>query len=359
MAELFELHDHNRFELIAFDNGWDDGSAIRRRIERAFDAIVDIAQLGDAEAAAAIRGRQVDILVNLNGYFGLGRQGVFSQRPCPVQVNWLGFPGTLGTDYIDYIVADRHVIPPGHDAYYAEKVVRLPDTYQPNDRQRRIAERAPGRAEVGLPGAGFVFCCFNNSYKVTPDVFDVWMSLLRRVDGSVLWLLENNHEAVRNLRGEAQRRGVAPERLVFAPRMHLDDHLARHRLADLFLDTLPYNAHTTASDALWAGLPLLTCTGSTFPGRVAGSLLHAVGLPELITHSLEDYGALALRLATSPGELAAVRAKLAANRATCPLFDTDRFRRHIESAYVTMWERYQRGAAPESFAVAASAMPAP
>jgi len=351
MAELFELHDRNRFELFAFDNGWDDGSAIRRRIEQAFDEVVDIARLSDAEAADAVHARRIDILVNLNGYFGRARQGIFSRRPCPVQVNYLGFPGTLGADYIDYIVADRHVLPPGHDAFYAEKVVRLPDTYQVNDSKRRIAERTPARAEANLPDAGFVFCCFNNNYKITPDIFDIWMRLLGRVEGSVMWLIEDNAAAGANLRREAERRRVASERLICAPRKDLAEHLARHRLADLFLDTLPYNAHTTASDALWAGLPLVTCMGSTFPGRVAASLLEAVGLPELITHSPADYEALALRLAKTPGELSALRVKLNKNRTSCRLFDTDRFRRHIESAYMTMWERYQRGEPPESFSV--------
>jgi len=230
-------------------------------------------------------------------------------------------------------------------------VVRLPDTYQVNDSKRRIAERTPMRAEVGLPDVGLVFCCFNNNYKITPEIFAIWMRLLKQVSGSVLWLLEDNPAASRNLWREAEQRGVAAERLVFAPRMKLDEHLARHRLADLFLDTLPYNAHTTASDALWAGLPVLTCMGSSFAGRVAGSLLHAIGLPELITPSLADYEARALRLATTPSMLSELRAKLARNRSCYPLFDTERFRRHIESAYLTMWERYQRGEPPASFAV--------
>src|SRR5439155_21761581 len=351
MAELFELHDRDRFELVAFDNGWGDASEIRGRIEKAFDEIVDITRLGDLQAATMMQQRQIDILVNLNGYFGRVRQGIFGHRPCPIQVNYLGFPGTLGADYIDYIVADRYVIPPEHAAFYTEKVVHLPDTYQVNDAKRRIAERTPTRAEVELPESGFVFCCFNNNYKITPEMFTIWMRLLSGVAGSVLWLLEDNAAVSRNLRREAEQRGVAAERLVFAPRMKLDEHLARHRLADLFLDTLPYNAHTTASVALWAGLPVLTCMGSAFAGRVAGSLLNAVGLPELITHSLEDYEALALQLATTPTLLSAIRAKLAQNRTSYPLFDTERFRRHIESAYLTMWERYQRGELPMSFAV--------
>ena len=352
IGELFELHDRGRFELIAFDNGGDDASVLRGRIERAFSEIVSIARLGDREAAVAIRDRKIDLLINLNGYFGRERQRVFSFRPCPIQVSYLGFPGTLGAPYIDYILADPQVIPEGHHAFYTEKVVRLPDTYQVNDRKRVIAERVPTRAELGLPAAGFVFCCFNNNYKITPRTFDIWMRLLSGVPGSVLWLLEGNAAAVRNLRQEAQRRGVAPERLVFAPRMNLPEHLARHRQADLFVDTLPCNAHTTASDALWAGLPLLTCTGGTFAGRVSASLLHAAGLPELVTDSLDAYEARARELATASGELAAIRARLERNRSTCPLFDTERFRRHIESAYSTMWERWQRGMPPASFAVA-------
>ena len=351
MAELFELHDRSRFELFAFDNGWGDASEIRARIEKAFDEIVDISRLSDLQAASMIGHRQIDILVNLNGYFGRARQGIFGHRASPIQVNYLGFPGTLGADYMDYIVADRYVIPPEHAAFYSEKVVHLPDSYQVNDSKRRIAERTPTRAEVKLPESGFVFCCFNNNYKITPEAFALWMRLLRGVEGSVLWLLQDNAAVSRNLRREAEQRGVGAERLVFAPRLKLDEHLARHRLADLFLDTLPYNAHTTASDALWAGLPVLTCMGNTFAGRVAGSLLNAVGLPELITHSLAEYEALALRLATTPSRLSALRAKLAQNRNCYPLFDTERFRRHIESAYITMWERYQRGEPPASFAV--------
>jgi len=353
ITQLFELHDKNRFELFAFDSGWDDGSTIRGRIEKAFNQIIDIAGLQDLAAAATIKQRQIDILIDLNGYFGLARQGVLSHKPCPIQVNYLGFPGTIGADYMDYILADRHVIPPDHADFYAEKVVYLPDSYQVNDSKRNIAERTPSRAEFKLPETGFIFCCFNSSYKITPDVFDIWMRLLSKVGGSVLWLLENNEAASRNLRREAAQRGVAPGRVVFAAKIRLDEHLSRHRLADLFLDTLPYNAHTTASDALWAGLPVLTCMGGTFPGRVAGSLLNAVGLPEMITHSLEHYEALALELATAPAMLSDIRARLARNRTTHSLFNTDRFRRHIESAYITMWERYQRGEPLESFAVQA------
>ena len=351
IADLIERHDKNRFALYAFDNGWDDGSPLRARINRACDEIVDIAGLGDVAAATAIRQRQIDILVDLNGYFGSERTGVFACRPAPVQVNYLGFPGTMGADYMDYILADATVIPPDHRGFYTENVVYLPDFYQANDTRRRIAERAPSRQEYGLPDQAFVFCCFNNSYKITPEIFDVWMRLLGQVEGSILWLLQHNVVTPRNLRREAEQRSIAPERLVFAQGIHLEEHLARHRLADLFLDTLPYNAHTTANDALWAGLPLVTCLGSTFPGRVAASLLRAVGLPELIAGTLAEYEALALQLAQDPARLAALKAKLERNRATCVLFDAERFARHIEAAYAGMWERSQRGEAPESFAV--------
>jgi predicted O-linked N-acetylglucosamine transferase (SPINDLY family) len=357
MAELFERHDRERFELYAFDSGWDDGSALRARIVQAFDRFVPIDRNSDVEAATMIRDLGIGILVNLNGYFGRARQGVFALRPAPIQVNYLGFPGTIGADYIDYLIADRHVIPPGEDDCYVERIVRLPDCYQVNDARRAIAAEAGTRAEAGLPDAGFVFCSFNNNYKITPDVFAVWMRLLASVEGSVLWLLHDNAVATANLQRAASARGVAPERLVFAPRVDLDRHLARHRHAGLFLDTLPCNAHTTASDALWAGLPLLTCAGTTFPGRVAASLLHAIGLPDLVTRNLGEYEALARALAGSPERLAALRATLARHRGTHPLFDTDRFRHHIEAAYATMHERDRRGLPPAAFDVAAQGAP--
>ncbi|MGZ5786414.1 MAG: tetratricopeptide repeat protein [Ramlibacter sp.] len=352
-AGLFELHDRERFETVAISFGPESNGAMRQRLRRSFGRFVDVRTMGDREAASLIREMEIDIAVDLTGFTTYGRPAILAHRPAPVQVSYLGVPGSLGADHVDYILADRHVIPEGQQSHYAEKVVWLPDTYQVNDSQRRVAERTPSRTECGLPEGGFVFCCFNNNYKITPEVFDVWMRLLRRVDGSVLWLLEDNVVASRYLRAEALRRGVAPDRLVFAPRMELEDHLARHRLADLFLDTLPYNAHTTASDALWAGLPLVTCMGNAFPGRVAASLLNAVGLPELVTHSLDDYEALSLKLATAPDLLSGIRGKLWRNRTEFPLFDTRRFCAHIEAAYVLMWERSQRGEAPASFEVPA------
>jgi predicted O-linked N-acetylglucosamine transferase (SPINDLY family) len=257
----------------------------------------------------------------------------------------------MGADYFDYIVADRTVIPPEHATFYAEKVAWLPDSYQVNDGRRAVPAATPSRSDLQLPEHGFVFCCFNNSYKIAPPIFDVWMRLLKHVQGSVLWLLDDNEAATRKLVHEAERRGVARELLVFAPRMALLEHLARHRQADLFLDTLPYNAHTTASDALWMGVPVVTCLGQAFAGRVAASLLRAVGLPELVTESLSDYEALALKIATDPTSRGSLRAALA-GRERSPLFDTTRFTRHIERAYTTMWQRHQRGEPPESFAVA-------
>jgi predicted O-linked N-acetylglucosamine transferase (SPINDLY family) len=351
MAELFERHDKSRFEVSAWSFGPDVRDAMRARLQKSFEQFNDVRNQSDAEVAALLRAQEIDIAVDLKGYSKGCRPAIFARRAAPIQINYLVYPGTTGAAYMDYIIADPEVIPRGHDDFYSEQVVRLPDSYQVNDSGRVISERIPGRAEAGLPNPGFVFCCFNNNYKITPEVFDVWMRLLQRVEGSVLWLLEDNAAASRNLRLEAEARGVRADRLVFAARMLPPDHLARHRLADLFLDTLPCNAHTTASDALWAGLPLLTCRGNAFPGRVAASLLRAIGLPELITETLADYEALALRLATTPALLADIKSRLARNRATHPLFDIDRYRRHIESAYVTMYERYQRGESPQSFSV--------
>lgn len=299
--------------------------------------------------------RRVDIAIDLAGYTQDYRLGIFGHRPAPIQANYLGYPGTTGAPFIDYIVADRIVAPLEHQRFYTEKIVQLPDCYLVNDGSRKIAVATPTRQAAGLPDRGFVFCCFNGTYKITPGMFDVWMRLLHRVEGGVLWLSQANNIAVRNLRREADARGIDPARLIFAPRLDgLDDHLARHRLADLFLDTLPYNAHATASDALWAGLPVLTCRGETFAGRVAASLLDAIRLPELVTASLEEYERLALELATKPEKLAGIKRKLAENRLSAPLFDTRLFTKHIEAAYAAMVERHQAGLAPDHIVVANS-----
>jgi protein O-GlcNAc transferase len=351
---LFEHHDKSRFEVIAFSNCPDEESEVRARIKRAFSQFYDVHHRSDQEIAKLMRELEIDIAVDLNGLTQGARTGVLALRPVPVQVSYLGYPGTMGADFVDYIIADRTVIPQDQQRFYAENVVYLPYCYQANDDKRPISEVVFSRAQVGLPDHGFIFCSFNNTFKINPAVFDIWMRLLREVDGSVLWLFQANPIAPDNLRREAERRGVAATRLVFAPRMRAEDHLARQILADLFLDTLPYNAHTTASDALWVGLPVLTCLGATFAGRVAASLLHAVGLPELVTHSLEEYEALALQLARDPVRLQDLRTKLVHSRLTSPLFDTARFARHIEVAYMTMWKIWQRGQRPRAFAVEAT-----
>ena len=353
MAGLYERHDRGKFEIIALDSGVDDGSEMRKRLEKAFDRWIEIAKLSDADAARVVRDAGIDILVNLNGYFGDARMGVCAQRAAPLQVNYLGFPATLGAPYIDYILADEIVIPPGEQGFYDEKIVYLPGCYQANDDRGRPMAAVPSRSEAGLPPDGIVFCNFNNAYKLTPQTFDSWMRILAYVDGSVLWLLESRGPYAGNLRREAEKRGVAPERLIFAPDLPTDQHLARMSLADLFLDGLPYNAHTTGSDALWAGVPLITQRGTTFPGRVAASLLAAAGLPELVTESAADFEALAIKLACDPKALNKLRAKLARNKAKCALFNTERFTINIEAAYRTMWKHWLAGEKPKGFFVKA------
>jgi protein O-GlcNAc transferase len=351
IAELFELHDRSGFEVLGVSLGREDGSLLRRRVLGAFAECLDAKNKSDVEVAAWLREREVDIAVDLKGYTTFSRPGIFAYRPAPVQVSYLGYPGTMAAPFIDYVIADPWVIPEVEQPFYTEKVAYLPDSYQVNDRRRRVAENSPDRVEAGLPEGGFIFCCFNNSWKITAPMFDVWMRLLSAVPGSVLWLLEDNAWSAQNLRREAAVRGVAPERLIFAARAPNEIHLARHRLADLFLDTLPYNAHTTTSDALWAGLPVVTCAGRSFASRVAASLLSAAGLQELIARSLHEYEALALELARSPDRLHALRAGLTARRDGSALFDTPRFCRHLEAAYRHMWLLHGEGRAPETFSV--------
>ncbi len=364
MAGIFECHDRRQFETTAISFGPDDATPMRARMQRAFDRFIDARRASDLEIASLMRRLEIDIAVDLKGLTKDNRAGIFAWRPAPVQVSYLGYPGTMAAPYIDYLLADRTVVPEEHREFYRERLVYLPDSYQANT-VRPVSTDARTRADYGLPEQGFVFCCFNNSYKITPDVFAVWMRLLRAVRGSTLWLLEDNPEEGENLRRQAEAAGIASVRLVFAQRAPMDEHLARHRHADLFLDTQPYGAHTTASDALWAGLPVLTVEGATFPARVAASLLRAAGVPELITENLADYEAAALRLAWEPGTLGAIRTKLASTREQMPLFDTEAFTRHLESAFRTMAGRAIRGEAPESFSVtagpqsASGAMPIP
>ena len=352
LAGVFEAHERQRFETFALSLRPPEASAMGKRVAAAFEHFVDVSKLSDREVAARMHELEVDIAVDLMRYTENNRTGIFAERPAPIQVNYLGYPGTMGAGYIDYIIADEFVIPENYRQHYSEHVVWLPECFQGNDERRVIAGHAPSRAESGLPDSGFVFCAFNNSHKLTPAFFDIWMRLLIRVPESVLWLVSNDVEVERNLIAEAEKRGVAPQRLVFSPRIAYAEHLARLRLADLFLDTLPFNAGTTASDALWAGVPVLTCAGEAFAARMAGSLLQALGLPELITHSLEDYEALALKLATTPTQMTAIRARLADRRLNSPLFDTARFCRHLEAAYLGMWERQQSGRPPMTFSVA-------
>jgi predicted O-linked N-acetylglucosamine transferase (SPINDLY family) len=356
VAGLLEHHDKTRLETTAISLVPDDGSAMRKRLHGTFDRFIDAERQSDEQVATLLREAEVDIAVDLMGFTSGCRPGILAFRPAPVQVNFLGYPGTMAASYVDYIVADRFVIPDEHRAFYPEKIVTLPDAYQCNDRRRAIADATPSRAELGLPERAFVFCCFNNSNKITPEIFSLWMRLLHQVDGGVLWLLEDNAAATGNLRREAATRGIAAERLVFAPRVKPAEHLARHRAADLFIDTLPYGAHTTASDALWTGLPVLTCQGTTFAGRVGASLLRAAGLPDLITDSLDAYEALALILARNRDALRRLKETLVRNRDTCALFDTARFTRHFEAALTTMRQRQRDGNLPAPFAV--EAMPA-
>ena len=347
MAELFEQHDKTKFELTAFSFGPDRNDEMHKRIILAFDKFIDVRFKSDKDIALMSREMEIDVAVDLKGLTQFQRLGIFSYRAAPIQVNYIGYPGSMGAEYIDYIIADSSLIPISSQQHYSEKVIYLPNSYQVNDRQRKIAHKKLTREMFGLPNDGFIFCCFNNNYKITSKTFHGWVRILEAVEGSVLWLLEDNATAGINLRKEARNRGIDPNRLVFAKRMKLPEHLARHRVADLFIDTLPYNAHTTASDALWAGLPVLTCIGESFASRVAASLLNAIELPELIAATQEQYEAKAIELATNPAKLKFIKDKLERNRLTTALFDTPRFTKHIEAAFTQIYERYQADLPPD------------
>lgn len=351
MAGVFENHDRSRFETFAVSLGPSSNDDFTLRLAKSFDRFLDLRNESDETAAHLLGEHEVDITVDLMGYTSNSRPGLMALRAAPIQVNFLGYAGTLGADYIDYILADRFVIPEVAQKFYTEQVVYLPDTYYPCGALQVADLPTLDRADLGLSETGFVFCCFNQSTRISPIIFEVWMRLLANVDDSVLWLVEDSPASSRNLRLEAGRRGIPAHRLVFSPRVAIKEYLGRMRLADLFLDTVPYNAHTTAKDALSVGLPVVTCAGASFPARVAGSLLSAAGLPELITERLQEYEALALRLANDRKFLAQVRAKLVRNRESHPLFDTLRFCRHLETGYETMWQCRQRGELPSSFTV--------
>lgn len=351
MAGALRSHDRERFEIHAFSFGEHHEDTMRGAALDHVDSFTDIRDMPDRAVAELARAKGIDVAVDLKGYTKDSRASLFAARLAPVQVAWLGYPGSMGAPFIDYMVSDAVVVPEAERAHYDEKQLLLPHSYQANDDQRAIPETATTRADFGLPEDGFVFACFNQSYKIGPREWAIWMRLLAQVEGSVLWLVRSNEWAVENLRCEAEVRGIAPDRLVFsAPTPHAE-HLARHVHADLFLDTFAVNAHTTASDALWAGLPVATLAGRQFAARVAASLLHAVGLPELVATSEAGYEALCLDLATSPAKLAAIREKLAANRKTQPLFDTARHTRALEAAYSAALERHRQGLAPDHIAI--------
>lgn len=347
-AEVIELHDRDRFVVYGYSYGPDDRTSERLRWSRAFDHFRDIRPVSMQAAAQRMRDDRIDILVDLTGYTQNSRTGILAMRPAPLQINWLGFPGTLGAPFADYLIADAYIAPQSQADCYSEALLRLP-CYQPNDRQRPAAA-VPNRAECGLPENALVLCSFNQTFKITPQVFDIWMKVVGENSDSVLWLLECNRWAKANLQREAQVRGIDPARLIFAPRVAMAEHLARHRCADLFLDTLPYNAHTSASDALWMGLPVLTCAGTTFASRVAGSLLHAIGTEDMVTESLADYEAKAKALVRDRQALAALRTRLDSVR-TSSLFDTPAFTRRLEQAYQHIWQRRTEGRPPQSLDV--------
>jgi predicted O-linked N-acetylglucosamine transferase (SPINDLY family) len=354
IAGLLEHHDRRRFDVAGYSCGPDDGSATRVRLAGAFDRFVDVRNTSNPLAAERIHADGVDILIDLTGYTAHGRTAMLAYRAASIQVNYLGYPGTMGADFIDYIIVDRFLAPTEHQSFYTEKLVQLAHCYQPSEAEQEVADRTPSRVECGLPEKGFVFCCFNTSYKLTPTFFDIWMRLLNTVPASVLWLVGADPLVTDNLPREAVARGVGAERLVFSAPAPRPEYLARLGVADLFLDTMPYSAGATAGDALWAGLPVLTCTGETYVGRMAGALLTAAGLPELITASLEAYEALALRLATEASLLTGLRQRLVRNRSTMPLFDIARFTRGLEAAYQQMWETWEAGRPPAAFAVSPS-----
>ncbi len=352
-AELFEIHDRDRFEVFAFSLQkapiQDEMSA---RLRKGFDTFLDVENMSDLEIAQLARKLEIDIAIDLAGHTQYSGTRIFSYRAAPIQVNWLGYPGTSGADYFDYIVADEIIIPNKHHDFYTEKVAYLPDTYMVDDSRRIASSRVFTREELGLPKSSFVFCCFNNDYKFNPRVIDSWSKILLSVEHSVLWISENNEHFRENLIKEFNRRGVHSDRIIFAKRLELmGDHLARYCLADIFLDTYPYNAHTTAMESLKAGLPVLTLIGESFASRVAASLLNAIGLPELITHSQQEYECLAIELALNPQKLADIKDKLANRRSTAPLFDTKRFTKNLEAVYLTMYERHQIGLEPAHISI--------
>jgi predicted O-linked N-acetylglucosamine transferase (SPINDLY family) len=351
MAQVFATHNHEHFEVYAFSYGPDKRDEMRHKLIANVDKFYDVRNMSDAEIIELAKTTNLDIAVDLKGYTKDHRLSLFSSRLAPVQISYLGYPGTLGADFIDYIVADQTLIPEDKRRYYTEQIIYLPYTYQPTDNKRRISSKIVTRQDVGLPSDAFVFCCFNQNYKISPKEFDIWMRLLSKVEGSVLWLLRSNKWTENNLKQQAEALGINSKRLVFADRIPQAEHIARQKLADLFLDTFNVNAHTTTSDALWAGLPVVTKMGQGFAARVAGSLLNAIGLPELVTTTKQDYEELILELATNPTRLAKVKEKLATNRLNQPLFNTELYTSHLESGYQQAYQNYFDGNPPQTITV--------
>ena len=349
-AELFELHDKNKFETFAISYGVDDKSTMRSRLTKAFTHFIDVRTKSDQEIAHLARNLEIDIAIDLGGHTSQGRTGIFAHRTAPIQLSYIGYLGTMGAEYYDYLLADKTIIPNGSEHFYSEKIAYLP-SYQVNDRKRTISEKQFTRAELGLSQASIIFCCFNNNYKILPVTFGSWMRILKAVDGSVLFVYADNDWSKTNLINEARVRGIDSSRLVFGERIPYEEYLARYRVCDLFLDTFPYNAGTTASDALWSGLPLITLQGESFASRVAASLLKAIDIPELITTNQEQYEALAIELALNPQKLRSIKHKLINNRLTTPLFDTPLFTKNLEAAYTQMYDRYQAGLKPEHIVI--------
>jgi predicted O-linked N-acetylglucosamine transferase (SPINDLY family) len=341
-AELYELHDRKKFEIHAFSFGLDKKDETNTRIRKGVDHFYDVHKISDIDLVKLARSLEIDIAIDLTGYTAKNRTEIFAMKVAPIQINYLGYTSTTGADYMNYLIADKTIIPEKNKKYYSEKIVYLPNNYMVNESKVKVSEKLFIRKDVGLPAEGFVFCCFNTHFKISPITFAGWMRILKAVDGSVLWLLPKNENAVKNLKKEAKKHGIDESRLIFAPSLDLnEDHLSRQKLADLFLDTLPYNAHITASEALRMGLPVLTCMAQAFSGRVAASLLKAVNLSEMITTTQEQYERLAIELATNPEKLKIIKNKLANNLPTAPLYDTPLFTKNLEAAYQVMYEKYQ------------------
>ena len=351
IAKVLEQHNRDQFEIFGYSIYGSSSCIMRQRLKKSFDSFTDVQSMSDRDIALQARQDKIDIAVDLNGYTQYARTGIFAYRAAPIQISYLGYPGSMGAEFIDYIVADQHLIPAENQKHFSEKQIYLPNTYMPTDDSRELSQKPMNRSDMGLPDDAFVFCCFNNNYKISPNEFDIWMRLLNKVENSVLWLRHSNQFSHINIRNEAQTRNVDPSRLVFADKIPMDEHLARQRLADLFVDTFAFNAHTTAAEALWAGLPVVTKVGLGFAARVAGSLLNEIGLPELITQTEKDYEALILELATNPTKLAKIKEKLATNRLTQPLFNTELYTKHLENGYQQAYQNYFDGHLPQTIIV--------